>query len=120
MSSRPTHGQFAGKISTMYLNPCEIESQDSLACLERNPNNKKACQKYFDTYKECKREWIVGDSPGFGCDGWYDDGNGHDPVGLVPWKDRVGSPDYDCGCDAISDDRNLHHAGRSADGNRDE
>ncbi|KAJ1659623.1 Coiled-coil-helix-coiled-coil-helix domain-containing protein 7 [Dispira simplex] len=41
----------------MYLNPCEIESQASLACLERNPNNKKACQKYFDTYKECKREW---------------------------------------------------------------
>ncbi|KAJ1976731.1 Mitochondrial copper homeostasis protein [Dimargaris cristalligena] len=57
MSERPTFSQFDTKAPGMYMNPCEMESKQSLECLERHQDNKKACQSFFDQYKECKKEW---------------------------------------------------------------
>ena len=35
---------------------CHIESSASMNCLANNSYNKKACQKFFDEYLECKKE----------------------------------------------------------------
>ena len=38
-------------------NPCYLEAQQSMKCLQNNGYDRDKCEKYFDNYKECKKFW---------------------------------------------------------------
>ena len=39
-----------------YLTNCAEHSRASLACIERNYQNRAACNEFFRVYKECRKE----------------------------------------------------------------
>uniref|UniRef100_A0A6U9V793 CHCH domain-containing protein n=1 Tax=Pseudo-nitzschia australis TaxID=44445 RepID=A0A6U9V793_9STRA len=39
-----------------YLTNCAKQSRASLACIERNYQNRAACNEFFQAYKECRKE----------------------------------------------------------------
>ncbi|OMH80070.1 Cytochrome c oxidase-assembly factor COX23, mitochondrial [Zancudomyces culisetae] len=57
-TERITLREFESKLPGKYLNPCELESRNSLKCLEKNNFDKKYCREYFEAYNECKKLWI--------------------------------------------------------------
>ena len=38
--------------------PCFYEGKASMKCVIDNVGNKDACQKYFESYKKCKKFWF--------------------------------------------------------------
>ncbi|VEU44952.1 unnamed protein product [Pseudo-nitzschia multistriata] len=39
-----------------YLTSCSKENKASLQCIERNYQNRAACNEFFQAYKDCRRE----------------------------------------------------------------
>ena len=46
----------SSKWSNKETNYCLKEANDSYSCLAKNGYNQKACQKYFEAYRRCKRD----------------------------------------------------------------
>lgn len=38
-----------------FLTNCEAEHKDSLQCIERNYDNRGACEPFFEAYKTCRK-----------------------------------------------------------------
>jgi hypothetical protein len=49
------HAAAVGSAAT-FLTSCAKEHQDSLKCIERNYQNRAACEEYFNAYKQCRRD----------------------------------------------------------------
>jgi cytochrome c oxidase assembly protein subunit 23 len=49
---------FRTKMPSQYYDPCHESAQMSLNCLERNNYEKDQCIKYFQAYRDCKKEWV--------------------------------------------------------------
>lgn len=55
---QPKRAPYASKDSSTakFLTNCATEHSESLKCIERNYNNRAACQSFFDAYKECRKD----------------------------------------------------------------
>lgn len=53
---QPKRAPYATRDSSTakFLTNCAAEHSDSLKCIERNYDNRGACQPFFDAYKECR------------------------------------------------------------------
>ncbi len=49
-------GSSAGSSAATFLTACAKEHSDSLQCIERNYQNRSACEPFFQAYKDCRRE----------------------------------------------------------------
>lgn len=49
---------FRTKQASEYYDPCHESAQMSLRCLERHNYDKDQCIKYFQAYRDCKKEWV--------------------------------------------------------------
>jgi len=60
-NGKPKHAPYASTKdprdqAATYLTNCAKESQASLKCIERNYQNRAACNEFFQAYKDCRRE----------------------------------------------------------------
>jgi hypothetical protein len=44
------------KAATAFLTNCAKEHRESLQCIERNYQNRSACQDFFEAYKQCRKD----------------------------------------------------------------
>ena len=49
------HAQAVGS-AAHFLTNCAKEHQESLKCIERNYQNRAACEEYFNAYKQCRKD----------------------------------------------------------------
>ena len=43
-------------MAATFLTNCSRENRDSLKCIERNYQNRAACNDFFQAYKDCRKE----------------------------------------------------------------
>lgn len=58
-SGKPKAPSYAPKdhrSAATYLTSCSKENRASLQCIERNYQNRQACEEFFQAYKACRRE----------------------------------------------------------------
>lgn len=62
-SGRPKEAPYASTknddprdMAATYLTNCTIENRASLQCIERNYQNRAACNDFFQAYKDCRRK----------------------------------------------------------------
>lgn len=53
---RAPHASPGGATTAKFLTSCANEHSESLQCIERNYQNRAACDPFFMAYKECRKE----------------------------------------------------------------
>ena len=51
-----TADNYTGKAIGQFYTDCAKEHRESLQCIERNYQNRSACDPFFDAYKACRKE----------------------------------------------------------------
>ncbi|RKF63402.1 Cytochrome c oxidase-assembly factor COX23, mitochondrial [Erysiphe neolycopersici] len=44
-----------------YMDPCQEAASRSMKCLRRNGGDREMCTDYFQTYRDCKKQWVSPD-----------------------------------------------------------
>ena len=53
---RAPHAPQGTRTTAKFLTNCVKEHSDSLQCIERNYQNRAACDPFFQAYKQCRKE----------------------------------------------------------------
>ncbi|RKF82427.1 Cytochrome c oxidase-assembly factor cox-23, mitochondrial [Golovinomyces cichoracearum] len=51
--------QYESKRPGEYMDPCQDAASKSMKCLHRNGGDKEMCTDYFQTYRDCKKQWLI-------------------------------------------------------------
>lgn len=50
--------QYESKRPGEYMDPCQEAASRSMKCLHRNGGDREMCTDYFQTYRDCKKQWF--------------------------------------------------------------
>ncbi|GAA5956256.1 hypothetical protein JCM8115_001669 [Rhodotorula mucilaginosa] len=43
---------------TKFADPCALAREESMKCLDKNAYDKSKCTRFFEAYRDCKKDWL--------------------------------------------------------------
>jgi cytochrome c oxidase assembly protein subunit 23 len=54
----PAATKFENKAYSEYFDPCQEAADKSIRCLKRNGGDRQMCSDFFQSYRDCKEQWM--------------------------------------------------------------